>query len=82
MCSLDSKSRRFSNVAIAAAITAYSRIKMYPFKILENNECFYTDTDSVVLQHEIDSKYISENIGDFKLEYKIKHGAGGEFINK
>ena len=74
MCSLNSKSRRFSNVAIAAAITAYSRIKMYPFKILENNECFYTDTDSVVLQHEIDPKYISENIGDFKLEYKINHG--------
>lgn len=56
---------------------------MYPFKTLENNECFYTDTDSVVLQHEIDPKYISENIGDFKLEYKINHGAApGSFDSK
>jgi DNA polymerase elongation subunit (family B) len=35
---------------------------------------FYSDTDSVFLEHPIDNKYISKKIGDFKLECKIKKG--------
>ena len=46
-----------SNVAIAAAVTAYSRAHMIPFKIDHN--VLYTDTDSIFTSKELDSKLIS-----------------------
>jgi hypothetical protein len=37
------------NVAIASAIASYSRIYINQFKSIPGNECYYSDTDSVVL---------------------------------
>lgn len=64
--------KSFSNVAIAAAITAYARMEMYKYKTIPGNECFYSDTDSVFLQHPLDPKYVNKEIGKMKLEYIAK----------
>ncbi|QCE05191.1 DNA polymerase [Vigna unguiculata] len=42
---------RLSAVQLAAAITACSRIHMY--KSISREDCYYTDTDSVVLKNPI-----------------------------
>jgi hypothetical protein len=64
-------SKHFSNVAIAAAITAYSIIIIAPYKRIGGNECFYSDTDSVFIQNKLDSSLIGADIGQIKLEYQI-----------
>ncbi|MCD9640388.1 hypothetical protein HAX54_025675 [Datura stramonium] len=42
-------SHKNSAVQMAAAITGYTRIHLYPYIARDN--CYYTDTDSVVLGH-------------------------------
>jgi len=78
---VDDSKKSFANtidvetaVHIVSAVTAYSRMYMYKFKHLKDNKCGYTDTDSVFLEKELDSKFIGREIGKFKLEYKIKRG--------
>jgi DNA polymerase elongation subunit (family B) len=62
--------RRFvpSNVAIASAITAYSRIVINPFKIDPNTKFLYGDTDSAFLEKPLDPKYVGPGLGQFKDE--------------
>ena len=57
-----------SNVAIASAITAYARIHMIPYKL--NNNCYYSDTDSVILGNELGEEQIGLEIGLMKQELK------------
>nr|YP_203315.1 orf146 [Zancudomyces culisetae]AAW49482.1 orf146 [Zancudomyces culisetae] len=64
----DNNTNSFSNVAIAA----YARIEIYKYKTINNNTCFYSDTDSVVLQKPLSDKLIGKEIGKMKLEYEIK----------
>ncbi|XP_039141211.1 DNA polymerase-like [Dioscorea cayenensis subsp. rotundata] len=60
-------------VQLAAAITVSARIYMYPF--ISREDCYYTDTDSVVLGHQLPSDVISSSdLGKFKLEDEIKMG--------
>lgn len=61
-----------SAVQIAAAITAYARIYMYPF--ISRDDCFYTDTDSVVLGGTLPADWIDSSIGKFKLENSCSEG--------
>ena len=61
-------------VHLASAITAYSRIFMYDFKNIKNNECYYTDTDSIFVPKELDPKYINSELGGFKEVYKVRKG--------
>jgi len=42
------------SIPIASAVTSYARIYMYKFKTLNNNTCYYTDTDSVALENKLD----------------------------
>jgi DNA polymerase elongation subunit (family B) len=57
------------SVGIAAAITAYSRIHMSQFKNNPKINLYYTDTDSVYTDSDIDSSLISNKIlGKLKLE--------------
>ena len=44
---------------------------MYDFKNIKNNECYYTDTDSIFVKNKLDDRVIGVNLGEFKLEYKI-----------
>lgn len=62
-----------SAVQLAAAITASARIHMYPY--ISREDCYYTDTDSVVLGHPLPNEEISSSVlGKFKLEDRIKKG--------
>ena len=67
--------RVLSNVAIAAAITSYSRLTINPFKTDPNNPCFYSDTDSIFVQNPIDPRLINPILGAFKDELK-----GGQIL--
>nr|YP_009487321.1 hypothetical protein [Russula virescens]AWB36223.1 hypothetical protein [Russula virescens] len=58
------------SIAIAAAITAYARIHMSKFKNNSKIRLFYTDTDSIYTDSEIDSSYVDPKLlGKLKLEY-------------
>ena len=47
---------KYSAVQLAAAITASARIYMYPY--ISRDDCYYTDTDSVVLGHPLPEEVI------------------------
>lgn len=57
------------SVGLSAAIAAYSRITINRFKHIKGNPCFYTDTDSVVLQRPLSADLVGDGIGLMKLEY-------------
>lgn len=61
-----------SAIQISAAITAYARICMYPY--VSRPDCYYTDTDSVVLGNPLPDDKISSVLGKFKLEHEIAEG--------
>lgn len=62
-----------SAVQLAAAITASARIHMYPY--ISREDCYYTDTDSVVLGQPLPEDVISSSVlGKFKLEDRIMKG--------
>jgi len=57
-----------TNIAIASAITAYSRIHMSQFKN-NNYKLFYSDTDSIYINKPLKDSYISSTeLGKLKLE--------------
>jgi len=61
------------NVGIASAITAYSRILMTIFKNNPKINLYYTDTDSIYTDSELDESFISETVlGKLKLENTCK----------
>lgn len=55
-----------SNVGLAAAVTAYSRIHMLPFKI--SGEVLYTDTDSIFTSKKLDDSLTGKGLGLMKDE--------------
>jgi hypothetical protein len=55
-----------SNVAIAAAITAYARITMIPYKLMEGTA--YSDTDCIITTDVLDNSLIGDDLGLFKDE--------------
>jgi len=58
------------SIGIAAAITAYARIHMSQFKNNPKINLYYTDTDSVYTDSELDESFISETLlGKLKLEH-------------
>ena len=61
-------------VQIAAFISAYAKISINEFKNLHDNECIYSDTDSVVMQHKLPDNKIGKAIGEMKLEHEINQG--------
>ena len=64
-----------SSVGIAAAITAYAQMMLYEFKNNPENKIFYSDTDSIVMEKEIDSNLVSNTkLGHLKLEHVISEG--------
>lgn len=62
------------SVGLAAATTAYARIHLIDFKNLPENRCVYTDTDSVVMEKELDPQFVGKEMGQFKLEKFILKG--------
>lgn len=67
------KAPKISAVHLSAAITAYSRIYMYPY--ISRADCYYTDTDSIVVGNPLPEEMVSSTkLGLFKLEHKIWRG--------
>lgn len=57
------------SIGISAAITAYSRVHMSQFKNNPDINLYYTDTDSIYTDSEIDSKFVDTKVlGKLKLE--------------
>src|SRR5882757_5320357 len=58
-----------TSIGIAAAITAYSRIHMSQFKNNPEINLYYTDTDSVYTDSNVDHSFIDDKVlGKLKLE--------------
>ena len=74
----DKEKYTFRNVAIAAAITAHSRMIQNRYKDQCTGDVYYQDTDSIVTDQPIDQQFIGKEIGLQKLEHIIKEGV---FIN-
>jgi hypothetical protein len=73
------KEEKYNNVsiALASAITGYSRIFMNKVKIDILNKggfIYYTDTDSIVTNIKLDNNLVGTEMGKFKLEYEIVEG--------
>jgi len=61
------------SIAIASAITAYARIHMSQFKNNPKINLYYSDTDSIYTDSDIDESFISNKIlGKLKLENTCK----------
>ena len=61
------------NIAVASAITAYSRIHMSQFKNNKDYNLYYSDTDSIYIDKPLENSFISDKIlGKLKLEYICK----------
>jgi hypothetical protein len=59
-------------VPIALSISAYARIHMSYFKTLSSVKLYYTDTDSIDIDKELDSSLIGSKLGQMKLEDVFK----------
>ena len=63
------------SIAIASAVTSYARIFITKTKLdIINNggNIYYSDTDSIVTNIPLSSELVGNQIGQFKLEHKIK----------
>jgi hypothetical protein len=56
------------SVPISAMVTSYARLIMSEFKNNPNFNLYYSDTDSIDIEQEIDPKYIGKELGQMKLE--------------
>jgi hypothetical protein len=54
--------------------TAYARMHMARFKMEYGNHLYYSDTDSLVLDTPLPDSMVGDQLGQVKLEYKIKEG--------
>lgn len=63
-----------SSVSTAAAITAYARIAISQYKNLDDNKYFGGDTDSVIMEKELEEHQIGKGLGMMKEECRIKLG--------
>jgi len=69
----DDESTHNVSIGIAAAITAYSRIYMTKFKNNPKINLYYTDTDSIYTDSELDEDLIDDKVlGKLKLENTCK----------
>jgi hypothetical protein len=66
-----------ASVAIAAAITSYARIYMSNIKLdilKSGGSIYYMDTDSIVTDKPLREDLVGKDLGQFKLEFKVKEG--------
>lgn len=68
------------NVAIASAVTAYSRIFMSQFKNNANYDLYYTDTDSIFIREHLNNNLEGSALGQLKLEYTFSPPEGGGVV--
>ncbi|KAI9494334.1 hypothetical protein BDB00DRAFT_721980, partial [Zychaea mexicana] len=56
------------------AVTAYSRMYMNKLMHLKGYIYYYTDTDSLIVDKALPSKYVGTELGQLKLEYSNFNG--------
>jgi len=77
---IDQRKRgNFTSLPTAVTITARARNSISKYKNIPYNPMIYTDTDSVILPFPLNKKDIGTDLGQMKLENKIKTGI---FIGK
>jgi hypothetical protein len=59
------------NICIASAITAGGRVWMSQIKNDPKIKLYYSDTDSVIINRELNDTLVGSELGKFKLEYTI-----------
>jgi hypothetical protein len=57
------------SVVVASIVTASARIHMSQFKNNNNYTVYYSDTDSLDINRELDPKFIGKELGQMKLEH-------------
>jgi len=57
------------SVVVSAVVTASARIHMSQFKTDKSLNIYYTDTDSICIDQELDPKFIGNDLGKMKLEH-------------
>lgn len=62
------------SVGIASAVTSYARTYMSKFKNNNNFKLYYSDTDSIFIDQDLNNDLVGEEIGQFKLEYNLSEG--------
>lgn len=62
------KIETFTNVAIAAYVTAYARIHMHRIMAALGEDIYYTDTDSIFTTKKLPT---GDGLGELKLEYSV-----------
>lgn len=63
----------FIHPEIAGLVTSYARTELYEWFLMAGLEnVYYCDTDSMIINKEIDAKFIGSEIGQMKLEANIK----------
>jgi hypothetical protein len=63
------------SLVISATVTSYAIIYMSKIKLdvlSKGGNIYYTDTDSIVTDIPLDEHLIDNDLGQFKLEYRIK----------
>ncbi len=64
------KTKGFSNVAIAAWITALARIRLHTALLNSGPSAYYCDTDSIFTPESLET---GDGLGQLKLEYEVPH---------
>jgi hypothetical protein len=59
---------------IAIFTTAYARMHMAKFKMEYGNHLYYSDTDSLILDCPLPDNMVGKELGQVKLEYKVREG--------
>ena len=60
------------SIPIALSITSYARIHMSKFKNKDKGTLYYTDTDSIDLDYELESDLVGSGLGLMKHEYTFQ----------
>lgn len=59
-------------VPLAAMISGQSHAFMSDFYDLDNNDCYYTDTDSLILKKPLPDNVVGSELGKFEFKGKVK----------
>jgi hypothetical protein len=63
-----------SSIPVAAAITAYGRMSITKFLLMDNLKVHYIVTDGITIDQKLPDEMVSSDLGAMKHEYEVKEG--------
>src|SRR5271170_257788 len=69
---MEAVERKFENVAVSVAITAYARIYMYEFVKKHDLILIYWDTDGIIIRDKLPPDVLGSKLGHFRLIAEIE----------